>query len=233
MPLNFPVSGGGDFKGLPSGSYAAICDQVVFLGLQPGNDLYPDPKYQVYIRWQVPSERVQFEKDNKKFEGPAVIGRTYTASMHKKAGVRIMLESWRGKTFTDDEAKNFDVSAILGQSCMLGVVEKESGGKIYSNISSIGRLPKGTAAPKAEGNLTYFSPENEGTYESLPKWIKEKLAAQIKPTAAPSVRRGPDEAARYDFGGEVPTEAYNNVHGLDASDADLPDNMQDDSSVPF
>ncbi len=182
MPLTFPVKGGGDFKGLSSGSYIALCDMVVFLGLQPGSGLYPDPKYQIYIRFQVPSERIAYEKDGKKLEGPAVIGQAFTASMHKKARVRAILESWRGKTFTDDEAGVFDVSQVLGKPCMLGVVEKESGGKIYSNISSIGPLPKGVPCPPAEGNLLYYAPDEQGMYEHLPKWIKEKLDNQIKPT---------------------------------------------------
>ena len=182
MALNFPVKGGGDFKGLPSGSYIALCDMVVFLGLQPGSGLYPDPKYQVYIRFQVPAERVQFEKDGKKQEGPAVIGQAFTASMHKKARVRAILESWRGKAFTDEEAAVFDVSGVLGKPCMLGVVEKESGGKIYSNISSVGPIPRGVPAPQAEGNLLYYAPGEEGMYEHLPKWIKEKLEQQIKLT---------------------------------------------------
>lgn len=208
MPLQFPVKGGGDFKGLPSGSYIALCDQVVFLGLQPGSGLYPDPKYQVYIRFQVPSERVEFEKDGKKTNGPAVIGQAFTASMHKKARVRAVLESWRGKTFTDEEAGVFDVSSVLGASCMLGVVEKESGGKIYSNISSVGPLPRGVPKPVAEGNLIYYADDETGMYEHLPKWIKEKLEGRIKPaTKVHSAASGDDG---YEYGENPPASSYEN-----------------------
>ena len=83
---------------------------------------------------------------------------------------------------SDEEAAVFDVSGVLGKPCMLGVVEKESGGKIYSNISSVGPIPRGVPAPQAEGNLLYYAPGEEGMYEHLPKWIKEKLEQQIKPT---------------------------------------------------
>jgi hypothetical protein len=213
MALNFPVKGGGDFKGLPSGSYIALCDMVVFLGLQPGSGLYPDPKYQVYIRFQVPTERVQFEKDGNNMEGPAVIGQAFTASMHKKARVRAILESWRGKAFTDDEAAVFDVASVLGKPCMLGVVEKESGGKIYSNISSVGPIPRGVPHPVAEGNLIYHAPGEEGMYEHLPAWIKKKLEEQLKPTAHTRNTTPPEP------GDDVPISAYENDY---ITDDDIP-----------
>jgi hypothetical protein len=217
MALNFPVKGGGgDFKSLASGSYIALCDMVVFLGLQPGSGLYPDPKYQVYIRFQVPSERIEFERDGKKINGPAVIGQAFTASMHKKARVRLMLEQWRGKTFTDEEAAAFDVSSILGKPCMLGVTEKESGGKIYSNITSVGLPPRGVPVPAHEGNLIYYADDNKGTYSSLPNWLKEKIGKQLGAVHS-------DASGDQDVWEQLPpVEAYANVHGVDIDDNDLP-----------
>ena len=214
--LTFPVKGGGDFKGLPSGSYIAICDMVVFLGLQPGSGLYPDPKFQVYIRYQVPSERVEFEKDGKKQEGPCVIGQAFTASMHEKARVRKILESWRGRAFTDDEAAVFDVATVLGKPCMLGIVEKDSKGKTYSNISSVGPMPKGIPAPKAEGKLIYYAPDDVSQFDFLPQWIKEKLEGQVKPHEQTTTATA------------APTEEYD---GPEYTDADLPENMQGDDMV--
>jgi hypothetical protein len=216
--LTFPVKGGGDFKGLPSGSYIAICDMVVFLGLQPGSGLYPDPKFQVYIRYQVPSERVEFEKDGKKQEGPCVIGQAFTASMHEKARVRKILESWRGRAFTDDEAAVFDVSTVLGKPCMLGIVEKDSKGKTYSNISSVGPMPKGIPAPKAEGKLIYYAPDDVSQFDFLPQWIKEKLENQVKPHEQNTTVTA------------APAEAYD---GPEYTDADLPENMLTDQDIPF
>jgi len=216
--LTFPVKGGGDFKGLPSGSYIAICDMVVFLGLQPGSGLYPDPKFQVYIRYQVPSERVEFEKDGKKQEGPCVIGQAFTASMHEKARVRKILESWRGRAFTDDEAAVFDVATVLGKPCMLGIVEKDSKGKTYSNISSVGPMPKGIPAPKAEGKLLYYAPDDVSQFDFLPQWIKEKLENQVKPHEQNTTATA------------APAETYD---GPEYTDADLPDNMVTGDEVPF
>jgi hypothetical protein len=129
-PLTFSAKGGGgDFKRVPKGSHIAVCNMVVFLGLQPGSGMYPDAKNQLFIRWEVPAERVDYEKDGKKMEGPIVIGKTYTASMSEKANLRKDLESWRGESFSDESAEVFDVSTILGKGCMLSVVETTKGDK--------------------------------------------------------------------------------------------------------
>jgi hypothetical protein len=183
MPLSFKINqGNGDFKSVPSGSHIAICNIVVDLGLQPGTQMFPAPKHQVFIRFEVPQERVEWtDKDGKKQEGPIVIGQTFTASMHEKANLRKQLEGWRGRKFTDEEAENFDVSSILGKACMLSVVENVKGDKVYSNIASIGALPKGFPAPVAENKLLYYAEDNKESYAALPEWIRKKIDSQIRP----------------------------------------------------
>ena len=179
MALNYPASGGGDFKQLPAGNHLAVCDIVADLGIQPGNDLYPKSKPQVYIRFEVPSERIEWEKDGKKMEGPAIIGRIFTASMHEKAGLRIFLESWRGRKFNDEEASNFDVSAILGKACMLNAVENLKDGKVRVKIGNVSPLPKGFTAPGAELALVLYSEEDRGNLDKLQPWLQEKIKTQI------------------------------------------------------
>lgn len=185
MALKFKVSGGGgDFKTLPAGSHIAICNMVVDLGLQPGSGMYPDPKQKIYVRFEVPTERVEYERDGKKYDGPGVIGNFFTASMHEKANLRKQLEGWRGRKFSDEEAENFDVSSILGKACMLSVVENVKGDKVYANIASIGALPKGIPTPKPENDLLYFAADDRQHLDKLPEWIREKIAGQIKPQSS-------------------------------------------------
>ena len=187
MALTLPVggNGGGDFKRAPAGSHVAVCNLVADCGLQPGFEGKPQRK--IYVRFEIPAERVEYEKDGKQAEGPLTIGSFYTASMNEKATLRKHLEGWRGKTFTDDEAAEFDVSGLLGKACMLSVIEKESGGKTYSNIAGMSKLPKGFDSPKAENPLLYFdSTSKQADYDSLPKWLREKIDNQLtpnKPTA--------------------------------------------------
>lgn len=199
MALTLPVggNGGGDFKRAPAGSHIAVCNLVADCGLQPGSAQFPNPKRKIYIRFEIPAERVEYEKDGKQVEGPLTIGSFYTASMNEKATLRKHLEGWRGKAFTDDEAGEFDVAALLGKACMLSVIETEKGGKSYSNIAGIGKLPKGMPAPEAENALLYFDSESsDAEFNALPKWLREKIEQQIVPSkpAANESHAGSDYA---------------------------------------
>jgi len=185
MPLHFKAtsSGGEGFAPVPAGSHIAICDMVIDIGIQPGTGMYPKPKQQVYIRFELPNERIEFEKDGKKQVSPAVIGRTYTASMNEKANLRHHLESWRGKQFTDEEAESFDVAAILGKPCMITVMHSQKGDRTYANIAGIGGLPKGINPKTLIPEITplYYAPDNLGTYGQLPEWLRKKIDEQILP----------------------------------------------------
>jgi hypothetical protein len=185
MALNLPVGGGGgDFKRAPAGSHIAVCNLVADVGLQPGSQAFPSPKRKLYLRFEIPSERVEYEKDGKKVEGPLTIGSFYTASMNEKATLRKHLEGWRGKTFTDEEAGQFDIAKLLGQPCMLSVIESEHAGKTYSNINGIGKIPKGVPVPAAENKLLYYAEDDQSGFDSLPKWLQEKIDGQLAPSKA-------------------------------------------------
>src|SRR5690349_9346134 len=106
--LRAPVkSGGEDFKRVPPGTHIALVRMIADLGMQTGRGIYPQPKHELYIGFEIPGERVTYTKDGKEIEGPMSIGRTYTLSMSEKSNLRKDLQSWRGKSFTDDEAEAF------------------------------------------------------------------------------------------------------------------------------
>lgn len=202
MALNLPVSGGGgDFKRAPAGSHIAVCNLVVDCGLQPGSQMYPKPQRKLYVRFEIPSERVEYERDGVKHEGPLTIGSYYTASMNEKARLRKHLESWRGRAFTDEQAAAFDVSSILGKPCMLNIIEETRGDRTYSNIASIGSLPKGVPAPTAENALLYYDAESGvAALNTLPEWLIEKIKGQIEP-AKPNAS---ESHAGVEFDDEIP-----------------------------
>lgn len=201
--MKFPVNGGGgEFKRAPAGSHIAVCNLVVDVGIQPGRGAFPEPKHQIYVRFEIAAERVEYEKDGKKVEGPITIGMFYTASMSEKANLRKHLESWRGRAFTDEQAADFDVKAILGKGCMLTVIESEKAGKVYSNIKGIGPLPKGIEAPRAENPLLFYDPTEPNAYDDLPQWLREKIDEQLKPNV---MQRAPAETvATGDYEDDIP-----------------------------
>lgn len=186
MSLNLPVGGSdNDFKRAPSGSHIAVCNMVVDCGLHPGSAQFPKPKRKLYIRFEIPAERIEYEVDGRKKEGPLTIGSFYTASMNSRCILRKHLEGWRGRSFTDEEAAAFDVSAIIGKACMLSVIENDSGGKTYSNIAGIGQIPKGIPAPPLENTpLVYLEGDPNKVYDKLPKWLQDKIDDQLDPPRA-------------------------------------------------
>lgn len=181
MSLYVSEGGSGDYKNVSTGTHPAVCSMLVDLGLQEsmfnGNRKV---KHKVWLQFQVPGERTDDDK-------PLSVGMTITASLHKKGNLRGMLESWRGRAFTEAELQKFDVSSVLGKPCMLNVLQEEKGGKTYANIKAIMALPKGLPVPALEGKPVLYTGQPD-VLATLPEWLQKKIAAQVKPqsAAAPS-----------------------------------------------
>jgi len=170
--------GGSDFKKVSQGTHMAVCNMVANLGAQPTSYQGQDTglKPQVYIRWEVPSQRVEYDdKEGNHIEGPMTIGKTYTISLSEKANLRKDLEAWRNRAFTEEERKGFDVDKILGACCQIIVTHKESQNGIFAKVTGIAGWPAGVDRLTAEGDLISYGSDNTVLYEKLPKWIKEKL----------------------------------------------------------
>jgi hypothetical protein len=199
-------NGGKDFKKVPPGAHFAICNMVVDVGLQEG--FQKKPQHKIYLRWEVPDERVSYDKDGVPVEGPCSIGRFYTLSLSEKANLRKDLENWRGRTFTGDELKGFDLESILGKPCQIMVTHETDNGKTYANVTGImgvSRDQKERAKnAKAENELVSFSLDspNQAVFDKLPNWIKEKIDGRIEPseTKPPPKQEAKDD----DFDDEIP-----------------------------
>ena len=178
MALKFKAnSGATEYKLVPAGSHVAICYIVADLGLQPGSALFPNPKHEVRLEFEIPEERI----DDK----PMSIGQTFTASMNEKANLRKQLESWRGLAFTDEKAEEFDVASVLGVPCMLSVVHNTKADKTYANIKSISGLPKGFPKPKGENPQVLYDGNDTTAFSKLPEWLQKKIEGQIRVKQAP------------------------------------------------
>ena len=171
MALNVSDSGSGGFKVAPQGTHIAVCNIIVDLGVQEtpyGN------KHQLYIRWELPGERLEYEKDGEKMEGPMTIGKFYTASLNEKANLRHDLEAWRGRGFTENELKQFDVFTVLGVACQLTITHTEAG---KAKVSAVTGIPKGMDKPKAENPLIKYSEgEDEDQWDLVPQWLQDTVA---------------------------------------------------------
>jgi hypothetical protein len=124
-----------EFELAPNGLHAGVCVDVVDLGnvtTQYGT------KHFVQIRWQVQVDDDDIPPD-KRFE----VRRRFPLSLHPMSALRPFLESWRGKQFTEEEAKGFDLERLIGVNCQVQVLQEENNGRTYANVKTVVPVPKG------------------------------------------------------------------------------------------
>lgn len=203
--MKFPAKASSDFEIAPAGNHVAICNAIVDLGLQPGRGQYPDPKHEVFIRFELPTETIKYTKDGQEITGPMSIGRSFTASMSEKANLRKFVESWFGKRFPNDQAaSDFDLSVVLGRKCLINITHTEKNGKVYANINAATPIPKGMPTEYPQHNPSvYFSLEDpkQSAFDALPKWLKEKIENRI---TEPEPVREAEPAGAPDFDDDIP-----------------------------
>ncbi len=134
-------SGGGSFTPAPVGTHVARCVKLIDLGTQHGEYKgQPTRRNQVLVVWELPDETIEIEGEQK----PITTSRFYTNSLGEKANLRHDLESWRGRMFTDDELRQFDLETILGVPCLLTIVSGENG---KTKVASVSGMAKGMVCP--------------------------------------------------------------------------------------
>jgi hypothetical protein len=103
--------------------------------------------------------------------------------MNEKATLRKFLAAWRGKDFTEDESKAFDITVLLGKSCLLSIIHKtSSSGSTYADIASVSMVPKGMTVPDQINDTSVLSYDNWDwdKFNSLPDFIKNKITSSVE-----------------------------------------------------
>lgn len=153
---------------IPAGTYLGVCNMLIDLGLQ-FNEQFEKSSRKVLIGWEIPEETITIDGEEK----PRLLTKRYTASLHDRAALRKDLAAWRGRDFTAEELKAFDLKNVLGASCMLSVIHREYQGRTIAGIQSIMSLPKGMPKGKpADVALTFdLDTDPLEKIDSLPGWI--------------------------------------------------------------
>lgn len=161
-----------DFPKVSEGVHIARCVRLIDLGTQL-NERYGKYQPKVILGFEIPEETIEIEGVKK----PLMISKEYTNNLGDKANLRKDLEAWRSKPFSDEEARGFDLTKLVGKTCMLTVIHKESNGNTYANISSIAPLHKSLTAPdQFNESLIYdINMGKEGTFEKLPEFQRAKI----------------------------------------------------------
>lgn len=123
----------GSVQPAPVGMHNAVCVDVVDLGVK---ETQWGPKEKIQIIWEI-------EDIHPDFGDPFRVSSHYTLTLSEKGRLRADLESWRGRPFTEEELRGFDLEKLIGAPCMINVVHNTAGGKTYANPKAITPLPKG------------------------------------------------------------------------------------------
>ena len=165
-------NGGIEFPKLEGGVYTSISSAMVDLGLQK-SEKFKTTQRKFMLIWTIQGEEVEINGEKQARQ----ISKEYSFSLNEKSTLRKDLQSWRGKVFTDEELRGFNLLNVLNVACQLQIILEEKNGKQYNNIAGIMSLPKGTKISPLD-DVYYFDIENIETWSNwgrITKWIQERI----------------------------------------------------------
>lgn len=161
--------GGGTFEQAPVGAHLARCIRLIDIGTHHGEyEGVPNVRRQVIVGWELCDELMTTGE----FAGkPFTVSEFYTLSLGEKANLRKTLTSWRGKEFTEDELRGFDLKTVLGAPCMLQVGRNK---KDKAKVQAVMSKPKSATVPAQVNPSVYFSLDefDQDAYDALSDGIK-------------------------------------------------------------
>lgn len=207
---------GGNFKRVPAGVHIGRCYSLIDLGTQLSSGQYGEKmQHKIRIGWELFGEDDQGQPLTINVDGkemPLTISKSYTVSLHEKAGLRKDLAAWRGRDFSDEEARAFDVSKLIGAYCMVNVTTSESNGKTYSNVAGLTPLPAALKSNKPAPVHEHVIFDLDEPDMKVFNTFHEKLQEAIK--------RSPEWQAAH--GNTNRREVGNSASGFEEMDSDIP-----------
>lgn len=152
------------------GVYMAACVGVIDLGEQY-SEKFKNYSNKVMLTFELLGETVEIDGETK----PRQISRIFAFAMGAKSGLRKFLQSWDGKTMSDEQTAEEDLSQRLGRTCQLQIVLNETGDK--ANIDNIMAVPKGIKLDKPKSEMVLFDLDefDQATFEKLSEWTQETI----------------------------------------------------------
>jgi hypothetical protein len=177
-------TGGSTFTPVPAGMHLARCYRIIDLGTQQTNfDGNVDYKRKLKVVWEIHGEDDTGKPIVTDKNEPMIITKDYTMSWNDKATLRKDLQSWRGREFTDEEQRRFDIKTVLDKWCMVNVAHKpkKTGTGVYANVVAVTPVPNAikNALPKGHNKCGLFmisEPDME-MFETFGKYLKETIQA--------------------------------------------------------
>lgn len=191
-----------NFTPHPEGQFAAVCCDVVDLGLKKSEwGGKTTMKHKVRVVFQ--STEIIRTDDGREF--PATVSQMFTLSLSEKGNLRPFLESWIGKKLSKESLNNgVDLEQLIGFPALVTVAHSEDGQ--YANVMSISPLPAAMKqmAPRISDKYVRVKDREpkEGqpaaSQNAAPKVAENPRITDVlnqggRPSAPPSVQEGFDD----------------------------------------
>ena len=206
------TSSGSDFKLPPAGSFMARLYRIIDIGTQT-TEWMGKKKMQrkIICMFELHGEDNDGQPLQTAEGKPLIVSKRYTLSLDEKATLRKDLEAWRGKAFTQEEMRKFDLQNILGAWCMLNIIERQGqNGNTYSNVSSVTPVPSvikqsGLPQPINKNEMFNLQKPDMAIFETFSENLKTKITSSPEwekfqgkisipdATVPPSSQLDPDE----------------------------------------
>jgi hypothetical protein len=151
------------------------------------------------LMFELPEEMIDTPDGAK----PMVVSKEYTLTLSPKSNLGAHLNSWRGRAFTPEELKGFEVSNVVGAPCQITIMHKTSeAGNIRADIAAITGIPKGLKVPDQWHPSIKYEIEHKHSevFSTLPAWVQKKILnceewkpSTVKPQAPEPADTNPDD----------------------------------------
>lgn len=180
MSLIAKATDGNNFTPVPSGMHLARCYKIIDLGSQKTEYMgQAKIQHKIMLQFEVWSEDENGSPTLTAKGEPLSITKRYTLTLSDKAALRNDLKTWRGRDFTPEELRGFELKNVLGAWAMLSVSRNAGNdGKEYTNIQAIMPVPtnvKKAGLPTPHNTPVMYSIEDHdpAIFEALSENIKK------------------------------------------------------------
>ena len=177
-------SGESDYEVVPAGQHLAVCYRLVDAGTREEQykDNPPKKRHVLFVYWELPEVKMGDGR-------PFTISKKYTLTLNENGTLFKDLKTWRGKSFTQEELKGFDLLNVLGVSALLEVEHSDEG---KARVVSVFKPDGGAKATDTENEQQAFDideyakgdPKMIEIFGSFPEWMQGMIEESFEVSAA-------------------------------------------------
>jgi hypothetical protein len=191
-------SGDTDYEVVPAGQHLAVCYRLIDAGTREEQykDNPPKKRHVLFVYWELPEVKMGDGR-------PFTISKKYTLTLNENGTLFKDLKTWRGKSFTQEELKGFDLLNILGVSAQLEVEHSDEG---KARVVSVFKPDGGAKKTNTENEQQAFDIDEYAKgdskmieiFGSFPEWMQTMIEESFEVSAA---MKQPNRSASTPSGG--------------------------------